>query len=207
MPYQKRSQNTKVTKRKPNPAVFLDRDGVLNEVEVDWSIPKSFAPKDPEKLKLYNGVGPALKKIKGQGFIVVVVSNQPDIALGKIDESTKRKLEERFVKLISQHQVPVDGIYYCNHHPSSTNSSYRAKCECRKPKTGMFTTAADEYGIDLGKSWMIGDTWSDIGAGESAGCRTILIAKPWSEENKCTPDFKVSNLYEAVDLIMQTNTI
>lgn len=184
-------------------AVFFDRDGVINDTDVDLSIPKSFAPRKPEDLRIFPGVAEIIRNLKNAGFVIIVVSNQPDIALGKIDESTRAALEGKFESLIKIEGIPVEEIYYCHHHPDSTNPDYPKNCDCRKPKPGMLIRAGRRYKINLEDSWVIGDTDKDINAGKAAGCKTILLRRPWSEEANCQPDFVIENLKESVDIILK----
>lgn len=184
-------------------AIFFDRDGTLTNTFVRDN--KPYGPTDPSKLALLPGASQAVKKAKNLGFLTIVVSNQPDIALGKIDENTKTKIEEKFQELIKANDVPIDAIYYCNHHPKSINPNYPKVCECRKPKPGMILDAAKDWNIALNNSWVVGDTDKDINAGKAAGCKTILIKKPYS--GVCQPDLVVGNLGEIIDIINRESTI
>src|SRR3989344_5792952 len=103
-------------------AIFLDRDGTLNKANIINN--KSYAPTNPDQMTLFNTVGQTLKLLKKNGFLIIVVSNQPDIALGKINEDTKEKLERKFEELIDDLGLQIDGIFYCNHHPESINPKY-----------------------------------------------------------------------------------
>jgi len=186
----------------PRKAVFFDRDGVLNKTTVDLDALKSYAPTDPEQLEVFPEAYDIIKQLKIEGFAIIIVSNQPDIALNKIDEVIRKKLEEKFVIIISQKGVQVDRIYYCNHHPNGTNPNYPKDCDCRKPKPGMILQAAVEWSLDLKSSWMIGDTDKDINAGQAAGCKTILLVRPWSVADNCQPDYSVDNLEDVLDIIL-----
>lgn len=142
-------------------AVFIDRDGVINENTMRDGRP--VAPTRLQDFRFLPGVGPALQRLKVAGFKLVVVTNQPDIATGR----TPRHIVEAMNEQIRQ-RLPVDDIRVCAHVDGDN-------CDCRKPKPGMLHAAAAEHGIDLGASYMIGDRAVDIGAGRAAGCMTILV--------------------------------
>lgn len=142
-------------------AVFIDRDGVINENSMRDGRP--VAPTRLEDFRFLPGVGPALQRLKAAGFKLVVVTNQPDIATGR----TPRHVVEAMHEQVRRH-LPVDDIKVCMHVDADN-------CDCRKPKPGMLHAAAAEHGIDLGSSYMIGDRTGDVRAGRAAGCRTILV--------------------------------
>lgn len=180
-------------------AVFFDRDGSLTNTFVIDN--KPYAPTRPEDLELLPETPEILNRLHDANHLIIVVSNQPDIALGKIDEPTRLAIEKKFVDLIEQKGVHIDEIFYCHHHPDSINPEYPKECGCRKPKPRMIIKAAEKFGIDLSKSWVIGDTDKDINAGKSAGCRTILIQRSYS--GNCEPDFSVQNLSQCVDIVLK----
>ena len=149
-------------------AVFLDRDGVLIE-DVHLLT-------HPEQIVIPSGVPGALKKLAEAGFKLIVVSNQPVVARGMVDEQGVRAVHEHMASLLKNSGAPsFDGIYFCPHHPNATLLLYRVNCDCRKPKSGMFLQAAKELGIDLRASFTVGDRITDIIAGAKAGCRTVLV--------------------------------
>lgn len=190
-----------------NRAVFLDRDGVITNVNIDYSTSRSYAVRDLNELSLLPGVKDIIK-LKKLGFKVIIVSNQPDVALGKISENTKQQLIKKFANILLENNIEIDDIYYCFHHPSSINKDYPTECDCRKPKHGMLSLASSKHDIELSNSWMIGDTFTDILAGKSVGCRTILLKRIWSQSIKCNPDFIVNGtLKDAIDLILQQSKI
>ncbi len=187
-------------------AVFLDRDGVLvknvaygNEVDV--------AARKAEDLELLPEVPTVLKSLHDAGFLLVVVSNQPDIALGKIDEPTRISLEKRFEELIKEEKLPIDEIYYCHHHSKGVVAKYRVDCDCRKPKPGMLLRAVKEHNIDLAESFLLGDRASDIKAGEDAGVKKTILYDPKETQTpylldlNVTPDYTVKTLGEAAKII------
>ncbi len=143
-------------------AVFLDRDGTLN-VEVNYLHCVA-------DLVLIPGAAQAIKLLNDAGYLAIVVTNQAGIARGFFDEAAVRVLHAHFAVELAAAGAHVDAIYLCPHHPEFTGA-----CDCRKPQPGMLRRAAVEHSIELNQSWLIGDTLSDIGAGQAAGCRTILV--------------------------------
>jgi len=156
-------------------AVFLDRDGVLNHVVCHPEFGFLDSPSNPDQFCLFPEVPGALGAIKALGFLLVVVSNQPGIAKGKFTPELLNAITEKMHNELRQGGVPLDGVYYCLHHPDATVAEYRSVCQCRKPRPGLLLQAAAELDIDLPSSYMIGDGLTDVEAGFAAGCRTILI--------------------------------
>ncbi len=143
-------------------AVFLDRDGTLN-VEVNYLHRVA-------DLVLIGGAAQAVKLLNDADYLTIVVTNQAGIARGFFDEEAVHVLHAELKAELAAAGARVDAIYLCPHHPDFTGV-----CDCRKPRPGMLRQAALEHSIELSHSWLIGDTWSDIGAGQAAGCRTILV--------------------------------
>jgi D-glycero-D-manno-heptose 1,7-bisphosphate phosphatase len=171
------------------PAVFLDRDGVINRTFVRNGVPHP--PVSVSELEILPGVSDALARLHDMGLPLFVVTNQPDVARG----TQTREEVERINDCLGQ-SLPVDAFYVCYHDTAD-------RCECRKPKPGLLLRAAAEHGIDLSRSWMVGDRWSDVAAGAAAGCKTVLIQLAYSEGHRCTPDARVADLSEAVDRIVR----
>lgn len=149
------------------PAVFLDRDGTLNR-ELDYL-------SDPEQFELLPGVAPALRALAEAGFALVVVTNQSGVARGLFSETRLLEIHRRMQQLLCAQGVQLDGIEYCPHHPQVGGAAYRRNCTCRKPLPGMLERAALTLGLELGASWIIGDSWRDLEAGEHVGARGILV--------------------------------
>ncbi|MGW2642925.1 D-glycero-alpha-D-manno-heptose-1,7-bisphosphate 7-phosphatase [Streptomyces sp. NPDC001348] len=149
------------------PAVFLDRDGTLTE-------PRHY-PSRPEDLVLQAGVGPPLLALQRHGFALIVVTNQSGLARGLVPEAAIAPMHRRLRELLARHQVRLDGIYLCPHHPGGTVPRLSIACPCRKPAAGMLHQAADDLGRDLSSSWMVGDSACDVEAGHRAGTRTALV--------------------------------
>jgi D-glycero-D-manno-heptose 1,7-bisphosphate phosphatase len=169
-------------------AVFLDRDGVL--VVPEFRDGRSFAPTRLEDYRFYADAPLALSRLKAASYKLVVVTNQPDVGHGVLSRAAADEMHERLRKA-----MPVDAIKACFHAQS-------ANCDCRKPKPGMLMQAATELGLDLGKSYMVGDRASDIEAGEAAGCRTVFIDLDYRERRPAAPTFIVRSIAEAADCII-----
>jgi len=156
-------------------AAFLDRDGVLNELVPD---PVSGMPESPlrvEEVRLLPGAAEAANALAEAGYALVCVSNQPAAAKRKVSVEQLWAVHQRIVELLAHEGVRLDASSLCLHHPEGVVPGLSGACDCRKPAPGMLLKAADELGLDLGRSWMIGDTDADIRAGQAAGCRTVLI--------------------------------
>lgn len=152
------------------PAVFLDRDGTIIENHGYLG--------DPDGVTLLPGAVDGLRRLADAGYLLVLVSNQSGVARGYFDEEALSRVHARLEAELHRHGVSLDGCYYCPYldGEKATVEAYRKESELRKPKPGMLLQAAEELGIDLAESWMIGDSLSDVEAGRRAGCRTVLIA-------------------------------
>ena len=169
------------------PAVFLDRDGVINATTVRGDTP--YPPQTLAELVILPRVSEALAKLKALGLRLIVVTNQPDVARGTQTREVVKAINE---SLMSQlHLTDVYVCYHDNHHD----------CDCRKPKCGLLREAAREHQLDLSRSFMVGDRWSDVVAGAAAGCETFLINLPYSRCERCSPDHQVADLWEAAGII------
>jgi D-glycero-D-manno-heptose 1,7-bisphosphate phosphatase len=162
------------------PAVFLDRDGVINRTFIRAGI--SVPPARLEDFRLLPGVVAACWRLRNAGFALFVVTNQPDVARG----TTPRETVEAINDLVSQ-RLPIEEVLTCFHDDAD-------HCDCRKPKPGLILEAARRYDLDLASSYLIGDRWSDIVAGQSAGCKSILIDTPFSGRGRCQPDALAEDL-------------
>ncbi|MEW5759977.1 MAG: D-glycero-beta-D-manno-heptose 1,7-bisphosphate 7-phosphatase [Candidatus Thermoplasmatota archaeon] len=175
---------------KKNRAVFLDRDGTINE-EVEY-LSKA------DKFVLILGSGEAIRELNKAGFKVVVATNQAGIAKGIFKKEDMIAVNERMIEELKKFGAKIDGIYFCPHHPDFTGD-----CDCRKPKPGMLITAAKELNIELKNSYCIGDRLKDIEAGFVVGCKTILVLTGYGMKEKekistVKPDFIAENLYDGV---------
>lgn len=172
-------------------AVFLDRDGVLNQVLVRNG--KPYPPADLSEFVLLPNVLPACRKLKAAGFLLVVATNQPDVGRGTLRQSTVEAIHDHLKTLL-----PIDRIEVCYDPGEPTGS----KSEFRKPRPGMLLRAARELNINLSKSYMVGDRWRDIDCGKAAGCTTLFIDYGYSETLRAIPDHIVKNLLDAASIIL-----
>ena len=174
-----------------NRCVFLDRDGVLNPPVIRGGLP--FPPTTADEFEVYPGVAEGCARLKAAGFILVVVTNQPDVGRGT---QTRESVEAMHAKL--RVAVPsLDAIEVCYHG----GSKYGQPCDCRKPKPGMLLRAAAEHGIDVKRSFLIGDRWRDVDCAHAAGCRAIFIDHGYSEPLREKPEFTVATFGEAVAIV------
>ncbi|MDR1803765.1 MAG: HAD-IIIA family hydrolase [Treponema sp.] len=152
-------------------AVFLDRDGTINTFN-------GFVKK-PEELELIPGAAEAIKKINTQGFLAIVITNQPVIARGEVDFETLGLIHMKMETELGKHGAYIDDLFCCPHHPDKgfpgERPEYKIDCDCRKPKPGMILAAAEKYNIDLSLSYMVGDDMRDMKAGMTAGCVPVLL--------------------------------
>ena len=149
------------------PAAFLDRDGTLN---VDVGYPDSL-----EKIVLIPGAVEAVRLLNRAGYAVVVVSNQSGVARGYFDEARVQAINRGVAEMFAQAGARIDGFYYCPHLPEAAVARYRRACDCRKPAPGMLQKAVREMHLDLTRSLIIGDKYSDIAAGKALGLQAVLV--------------------------------
>jgi D-glycero-D-manno-heptose 1,7-bisphosphate phosphatase len=166
-----------------NRAVFLDRDGVINEAVIRDG--KPCPPANLAELRIAPGVPQAVQQLREAGFVLIVVTNQPDVARG----TTLRETVEQIHAQLGR-ELGLDAFRVC-YHDNVDN------CDCRKPRPGLLLDAAREFQIDMARSFMIGDRWRDMEAGQSAGCRTIFVDYAYDERQPTDYDWRVSSLAEA----------
>jgi D-glycero-D-manno-heptose 1,7-bisphosphate phosphatase len=184
-------------------AVFLDRDGTVNE-EVGYL-------RNLADLRLIPGAGAAIKRLNDAGLKVVLVTNQSGVARGYFPESLVQEAHERLDRMLRREGARIDAVYYCPHHPTAGNSSYTVVCDCRKPGTGLIDRAAREHNIDVKNSYMIGDKWIDVELGQRAGSHSILVQSGFAPDdpgnvrpkNLRDPDFIADTITDAVEWIIQ----
>ena len=169
-------------------AVFLDRDGVINRGIIRDG--KPYPPQTLEELEVLPGVAEALSRMHDAGFLLIVATNQPDVARGK---QTREMVEAMHEQLADE--LPIDAFFACYHDEGDG-------CDCRKPKPGMLLEAARAYDIDLARSYMIGDRWRDTGCGQNAGCTAIFLDFGYSERQPVPPFVRVGSMGEAADFII-----
>ena len=195
-----------------NRAIFLDRDGVINEMVYYPEHGIIDSPFTVDQFHLLSGVSQALKRLHERGFKLVLVSNQPGIAKGHMTRTVFENVRKKMSDEFAHEGIFFDAEYYCFHHPRAIVNSLRKECECRKPKPGLLRQAASELDIDLTKSWTVGDGLTDISAGHAAGCRTILVGRVkcdlcrLMDEKGISPDVIVESLEAAVPVFCQETT-
>jgi D-glycero-D-manno-heptose 1,7-bisphosphate phosphatase len=170
------------------PAVFLDRDGVLNRAYERDGV--THPPASLAAFELLPGVPGALERLHRAGFALVVVTNQPDVARGIQARRNVEEINEHLCRLF-----PLRGVMVCYHDDADG-------CDCRKPKPGMILEAARGWALDLARSFLVGDRWSDVAAGQAAGCLSVLVETPHSKRERCRPDHVAPDLAAAVDWIL-----
>ena len=169
-------------------AVFLDRDGIINAPVVRNG--KPYPPSTLDSVEILPGVKDALIELKEAGFLNIVATNQPDVATGKQSRAVVDAIHEKMKSELALDDIRV---CFCVEGPD---------CPCYKPSPGLLIEAAKDWGVDLSKSFMIGDRWRDVGAGQSAGCITFFVDYQYKEDLIYRPDFTISGLPEAVKLII-----
>lgn len=168
-------------------AVFIDRDGVLNRVRLVNG--KPFPPRCLKELEILPDVQEALLNLKALDYLLVCVTNQPDVARGEQQQTVVENIHRVLLKAL-----PLSSIRVCYHDDSDC-------CGCRKPLPGLLIDAANDYNVNLSASFMVGDRWRDIEAGRQARCTTILIEAGYTDEVYCRPNYNVSSLKDAATLI------
>ncbi len=183
-------------------AVFLDKDGTLIE-DVPYNV-------DPDRMQWMPGAVTGLRSLHQAGYRLIVVSNQSGVARGYFPEVALVGVEARLHQMLGAIGVPLSGFYYCPHHPQGRVTSYAIACGCRKPQPGLVQRAAQEQGLDLGQSWLIGDILHDVEAGRRAGCRTILLDNghetEWQLSRQRLPHHLVPDLAAAAQIILALAT-
>lgn len=183
--------------------VFLDRDGTLNE-ERDFI-------RTPDELHLIPGAAEAVRKLNAHGLTACVISNQSGVARGFLEEKDLVPIHAKLERDLGRGMGIVDRIYYCPHHPTAGRAPYNIECACRKPKPGMLLQGAADFGIDLRRSFVVGDSIVDMQAGEAVGARTILVRTGYGEitrealeRGEMRVTAVVPSIVEGVDFILST---
>jgi D-glycero-D-manno-heptose 1,7-bisphosphate phosphatase len=175
-------------------AVFLDRDGVINRPIIRAGLP--YPARSVAEFVILPGIEDACAALKEAGYLLVVVTNQPDVGRGTLDRAAVEEIHRYLTE-----RLPVDLVLTCFH----AGEKYGQPCECRKPRPGMLCQAADQLGISLPESYMVGDRWRDIDCGKRAGCKTVFIDWGYTEQLREAPDFLAPNLAEAARIILRQN--
>lgn len=195
---------------KKNKALLLDRDGVIIQMIYDQETGRIHTAREADQIKLIPFIFDLLKKTKKIGYLNIIISNQPDIGLGRISISNFDEIRKKIKRTLQKKGVPLDGEYYCFHHPFATIGKFRKRCSCRKPNIGLLKRAAKDFNLDLKNSYLLGDGVKDIIAGHKIGCKTILLANFLESEylrllqkklKGIKPDYLVKNLKEVIKLL------
>lgn len=193
---------SKLSRRAAKPAIFVDRDGVLN-CEVN-------GVHCPEDLVLLDGVGPAVKSVNRAGVPLICVTNQPDVAKGFMSFGDLDRVLAALDTELAKDGAYLDELYYCPHHPEQgwdgEVADLKITCECRKPRPGMLLRAAEEHNVDLRNSWLIGDRFADLAAAREVGAKTALVSTGHAGQDRdkfdFTPDLEVPDFAAAIDHIL-----
>jgi D-glycero-D-manno-heptose 1,7-bisphosphate phosphatase len=185
-----RKENSGRAQNASRPAVFLDRDGTLNAAVVRDGRP--YPPTSANEFVLLPGVADGCARLKAAGYFLVVATNQPDVGRGTQTRAAVEAIHSKLLELLPIDRVEVNYDSGRENPPS----------QFRKPAPGMLLRAAQELGLDLSRSWMVGDRWRDIDCGNNAGCQTVFIDAGYKEELLRLPDFTVRCFTEAVDIIL-----
>lgn len=183
-------------------ALFLDRDGTLTR--------RYHYPSRPEHLRLYDGIAAPLAALRAAGFRLVVVTNQSGIARGYFTESDLDHMHAYLRAELAARGVALDAIYHCPHHPDGTVAGLAVRCDCRKPAPGMALRAARDLGLDLSRSWFVGDILDDVEAGARVGCRTVLVdleTEPAPQSPLRQPEFVARDTRHALAIILSAEGI
>lgn len=179
-------------------AIFLDKDGTLIE-DVPYNC-------DVTRMHLMAGAAEGLSRFFGAGYRIVVISNQSGIAHGFFSEQALKDTERHLRRLLRTVGVPLDGFYYCPHHPEGRIERYAIACPCRKPRPGLLLRAAADHRIDIERSWMVGDILDDVEAGHRAGCKTLFIHNghetEWDFSSARRPEVCCYDLAQAASVIL-----
>ena len=190
--------------QKLRPAVFLDRDGTLIE---EWHYLSSVT-----EISVLQGASEAITRLNNADFAVVLATNQSAVGRGLLSLENLNSIHEELRYRLKKTGAKIDEVFFCPHHPTAATRAYRSSCACRKPKPGMREEAARKLALDLRKSFMIGDTLSDIKTGHAAGCRSILVKTGKGQreilrikDGPEPPDFVAENLTKAVNWLLKNH--
>lgn len=186
-----------------NSAIFLDRDGVINELAYNPDTGEYEAPHSPGDFHMFSYVVEALKGLTHGQYLLFLISNQPDYAKGKTSMENLLAIQEKMHKIFLDNGIIFSQYYYCYHHPDGIVPEYTKVCECRKPNVYFIEKAELDYNLDLSRSWLIGDQDTDILAGKKCGMKTILLNNIHSVNRRggIEPDFRVADLQDAINRI------
>lgn len=179
--------------------VFLDRDGTINK--------KVGYLSSSDQISFLPTITESVRKLNDKNFVVIVITNQPVVAKGLATEKDVKSINNTLVSMLNKEHAYINAIYSCPHHPHADMKEYRVACECRKPKLAMFNQATKDFNIDLGNSYIIGDTTRDIMAGKNLGIPTFLVGTGDEKNDKIfpiVPDYKCKKFSDAADIIINS---
>ena len=180
---------------------------MVNDLVYDEKEGRSSSPVSARELRVFPFVAESVKKLKGMGFLVIVISNQPGVAKRQFTQAELKRMSSKIGRELASKGTSLDAEYYCLHSPDGLVKELRVTCECRKPKAGLLLRAAKEWDIDLARSYFVGDGLVDVEAGKRAGCKTILVGhvttflSKMMEERNATPDYMVHTLKDVPALL------
>jgi len=181
-------------------AIFLDKDGTLIP-DIPYNV-------KPALITLQANAIKGLQRLRDEGYLFIVISNQAGVASGIFTEDALPAVEKRLAELMDVHGLQLSGFYYCPHYPDGIVEGYNYDCDCRKPKPGMIINAGQDHNIDLAESWMIGDILNDVEAGNRAGCKTVLIDNgnetEWVTGPMRVPTYTCTSINQAATNILTT---
>ena len=178
-------------------AVFLDRDGVINQPVVREGQP--YPPAEAKDFELYDDVAAGCARLEAAGYLLVVVTNQPDVARGTQTRAAVDAMHRKMLEALPQ----IARVEICWHAGAEWGDS----CDCRKPQPGMVLRAAKALNLDLNQSFLIGDRWRDIDCGHAAGCRTVFVDRNYAEQLRQPPDWTVKSFGQAVEVILHAEGV
>jgi D-glycero-D-manno-heptose 1,7-bisphosphate phosphatase len=185
-----------------SPAVFLDRDGVLNR-NVFYPEPGEWeAPRSAADFEVVPGMAQALRSLQDAGFKLFLVSNQPNMAKGKAQRADHDAIHAKLMQHLDAAHIRLEDVFYCFHHPKGIVPELSGPCDCRKPSPYFLLKAKTEHGLDLARSWMIGDRDTDIATGRAAGTATIQISDLPVESLPEHPDHAAPTIVSAAQIIL-----
>jgi len=194
---------------KTNKAIFLDRDGVLNDLVFYSEEGILDSPNSAKDFNITPRTIKALKKLKKLGFYLILISNQPGIAKKKYDLDEFNKIKSKMETILTKNNLKLDAQYYCLHHPQAINKKYKINCTCRKPKAKMFHDGIKNFSVDVEKSYVIGDGLVDMKLAKSVKCKSIFIGNVNStiskvfKQHKIIPSYVAHDLNEAADYLQK----
>jgi D-glycero-D-manno-heptose 1,7-bisphosphate phosphatase len=195
------NRQSAINSRQPCAAIFIDRDGTLNQ-DIGYV-------STPDDLVLYPWAAEAVRMVNESGLLAIVITNQSGIARGMYTEERLSSIHLRMIEQLACEGARIDAVYYCPHHPEVGDVRYRIACDCRKPRIGMLDRAARDHRIDLKRSFVVGDKASDINLAGNAGARSALVLTGYGRETlthpdrwPCEPEIIAENLLGAVKQIL-----